>query len=166
MVGLGVGILLAIELSDRRDEDAALEAAYLDNVALIEASTRLTEEQKSTFVDALGDPPEVLSDADYTFQYILFAFSIISTIGYGNISPLNSTSRWFCVVYALIGIPFTLLLLSISVEKVLIPVNGLLSLMNSRMGHLYSPFHIRFKYCFSQNSSNPDPPSTVDLCPP
>ena len=47
------------------------------------------------------------------------------------------------MIYALLGIPLTLLLLSVSVERVMGPVNGLLSIMNNRMGHLYSAFHIR-----------------------
>ena len=48
------------------------------------------------------------------------------------------------MIYALLGIPLTLLLLSVSVERVMGPVNGLLSIMNNRMGHLYSAFHIRW----------------------
>ena len=48
------------------------------------------------------------------------------------------------MIYALLGIPLTLLLLSVSVERVMGPVNGLLSVMNNRIGHLYSAFHIRW----------------------
>ena len=47
------------------------------------------------------------------------------------------------MIYALIGIPFTLFLLSILVEKMLRPVDLLLDLMNSRLGHLQSPVQIR-----------------------
>ena len=58
------------------------------------------------------------------------------------------------MIYALLGIPLTLLLLSVSVERVMGPVNGLLSIMNNRMGHLYSAFHIRWivdQHAFKQN---------------
>ena len=54
-----------------------------------------------------------------------------------------STGKVFCMIYALIGIPFTLFLLSILVEKMLRPVELLLDLMNSRLGHLHSPGQIR-----------------------
>ena len=77
-------------------------------------------------------------------QSFFFSGTVITTIGYGQQTPLSTPGKLFCMFYALIGIPFTLLLLSVSVEKVLIPVNGLLGLMNSRYGHLYSPFHIRW----------------------
>ena len=47
------------------------------------------------------------------------------------------------MLYALIGIPLTLLLLSILVEYLMAPTNTLLSHMNTKFGHLYQPFHIR-----------------------
>ena len=47
------------------------------------------------------------------------------------------------MLYALIGIPFTLLLLTVTVDKIMIPVNSLLSIMNSRLGHLHTPLRIR-----------------------
>ena len=47
------------------------------------------------------------------------------------------------MIYALIGIPLTLFLLSILVEKMLRPVDLLLDLMNSRLSHLHSPLQIR-----------------------
>uniref|UniRef100_A0A1I7S3L0 TWiK family of potassium channels protein 7 n=1 Tax=Bursaphelenchus xylophilus TaxID=6326 RepID=A0A1I7S3L0_BURXY len=40
---------------------------------------------------------------------ILFSFTIITTIGYGNLAPRTFQGRLFCILYALIGIPFTLL---------------------------------------------------------
>ena len=56
---------------------------------------------------------------------------------------MMSTGKVFCMIYALIGIPFTLFLLSILVEKLMRPINFLLELMNSKLGHLHSPFQIR-----------------------
>uniref|UniRef100_A0AC35EVX3 Potassium channel domain-containing protein n=1 Tax=Panagrolaimus sp. PS1159 TaxID=55785 RepID=A0AC35EVX3_9BILA len=40
---------------------------------------------------------------------ILFAFTVITTIGYGNVAPRTLGGRIFCIIYGLIGIPFTLL---------------------------------------------------------
>lgn len=40
---------------------------------------------------------------------ILFAFTVITTIGYGNVAPQTFSGRLFCIFYGLIGIPFTLL---------------------------------------------------------
>lgn len=49
----------------------------------------------------------------------------------------------FCLIYACIGIPLTLVLLSAVVERLMTPVNWLLGTLNSRLGHLYQPFNIR-----------------------
>lgn len=46
-------------------------------------------------------------------------------------------------MYAIIGIPLTLVLLSAVVERLMTPVNWLLGTLNSRLGHLYQPFNIR-----------------------
>ncbi|KAK6051231.1 Ion channel [Cooperia oncophora] len=40
---------------------------------------------------------------------LLFAFTVITTIGYGNVAPRSFSGRLFVIGYGLIGIPFTLL---------------------------------------------------------
>jgi potassium channel subfamily K protein 1 len=47
------------------------------------------------------------------------------------------------MVYALIGIPMTLLLLTAVVERLLIPLGVALRFLNHKLGHLYSPLTIR-----------------------
>lgn len=69
-------------------------------------------------------------------KYILF-------LGYGHVAPLSEGGKIFCIVYALIGIPLTLILLTAYVERLLIPTTLFLQFLNSRLGHLYQPFHIR-----------------------
>jgi len=76
-------------------------------------------------------------------QSFFFSGTVITTIGYGQQTPLSTPGKVFCMIYALIGIPFTLFLLSILVEKMMRPVNQLLELMNSKLGHLYSSVQIR-----------------------
>ena len=41
-------------------------------------------------------------------QSVFFTTTILTTIGYGNISPVTFPGRLFCVFFAIIGIPFTL----------------------------------------------------------
>ncbi|XP_058063236.1 TWiK family of potassium channels protein 7 [Anopheles bellator] len=41
-------------------------------------------------------------------QAVFFASTVITTIGYGNIVPVTDGGRVFCLLFALIGIPFTL----------------------------------------------------------
>ena len=46
------------------------------------------------------------------------------------------------MLYALLGIPMTLILLTAAVERVLVPVNGLLRWMHGAMGNRYQPIYI------------------------
>ena len=45
-------------------------------------------------------------------QSVFFTTTILTTIGYGNISPVTFPGRVFCVLFAIIGIPFTLSVLA------------------------------------------------------
>ncbi|KAK5969116.1 TWiK family of potassium channels protein 7 [Trichostrongylus colubriformis] len=48
--------------------------------------------------------------AKYSFlDVILFEFGTLTTIGYGNISPTADSSRMFCILYSILGIPLILL---------------------------------------------------------
>ncbi|CAF2485759.1 unnamed protein product [Rotaria sp. Silwood2] len=43
---------------------------------------------------------------------------------YGHVSPMSDTGRIICIIYAIIGVPMTLLLLTIIVRKLLILLNN------------------------------------------
>ncbi|XP_055304767.1 potassium channel subfamily K member 1-like isoform X2 [Sitodiplosis mosellana] len=84
------------------------------------------------------------SEPNWTFgQALFFSTTVVTTIGYGHVTPLSQTGKLFCLLYAMIGIPLTLVLLSAAVERLMTPVNWLLGSLNSRLGHLYQPFNIR-----------------------
>ena len=63
--------------------------------------------------------------------------------GYGHIFPLTETGKAFCILYAIVGIPFTLVFLSATVQRLLEPTCRLLSYLFSRLGQRISPFWIR-----------------------
>ncbi|XP_014097227.3 potassium channel subfamily K member 1 isoform X1 [Bactrocera oleae] len=79
-------------------------------------------------------------------QAFFFSSTVITTIGYGHVTPLSQTGKIFCIIYAAIGIPLTLVLLSAMVERLLVPASWLLGTLNSKLGHLYQPFNIRLLY--------------------
>lgn len=84
------------------------------------------------------------SEPNWTFgQALFFSTTVVTTIGYGHVTPLSQTGKLFCLIYAMVGIPLTLVLLSAAVERLMTPVNWLLGVLNSRLGHLYQPFNIR-----------------------
>ena len=63
--------------------------------------------------------------------------------GYGHVTPLSKGGKVFCMVYAMVGIPLTLILLTALVERLMVPTTMFLQFLNSRLGHLYQPFNIR-----------------------
>ncbi len=69
----------------------------------------------------------------YSFEYS----------GYGHVTPLSEGGKIFCIVYALIGIPMTLMLLTALVDRLMVPTTWLLRYLNAKLGHLYQPFNIR-----------------------
>uniref|UniRef100_A0A915AQ93 Potassium channel domain-containing protein n=1 Tax=Parascaris univalens TaxID=6257 RepID=A0A915AQ93_PARUN len=54
---------------------------------------------------------ENLAKENFT-DIILFSFTTIATIGYGNISPSTPLAQLFCIVFSIFGIPMTLLTLA------------------------------------------------------
>ncbi|XP_072932920.1 potassium channel subfamily K member 1-like isoform X2 [Epargyreus clarus] len=76
-------------------------------------------------------------------QSLFFSSTVVTTIGYGHVTPLSKQGKLFCMAYALLGIPLTLVLLSALVERLLLPATAMLRSLNAALGHLYRPFTIR-----------------------
>jgi hypothetical protein len=49
---------------------------------------------------------------------IFFTFTLLSTIGYGNVYPMTQMGKLFCVFYIIIGVPLTIILQSKLIEKI------------------------------------------------
>jgi len=64
--------------------------------------------------------------------------------GYGHVSPLSSGGKVFCVIYAAMGIPLTLILFTALVERLMNVTSLLLSALINGLGHVYRTVYIRF----------------------
>ncbi|XP_073992952.1 potassium channel subfamily K member 1-like isoform X2 [Rhodnius prolixus] len=111
-------------------QDGALEE-------LIEEVVRASNRGVSAAQNVSGEP-------NWSFgQSLFFSSTVVTTIGYGHVTPLSKGGKVFCMIYAMFGIPLTLVLLSALVERLMIPSTVFLQFLNSRLGHLYQPFNIR-----------------------
>lgn len=112
-----------VEEQLRRDMDAlkqeflnqsCVSAAALDNFLL-----RVLTANKYG-VSALRNS-SVTSNWDLASS-MFFANTLVTTVGYGHTTPLSDTGKAFSIVYALIGVPFTMLVLTACVQRIMYPL--------------------------------------------
>ncbi|XP_066540541.1 potassium channel subfamily K member 6 [Hoplias malabaricus] len=61
---------------------------------------------------------------------LFFANTLVTTVGYGHTTPLSDAGKAFSIVYALLGVPFTMLVLTACVQRLMrpityVPISGL-----------------------------------------
>ncbi|KAL1138670.1 hypothetical protein AAG570_008732 [Ranatra chinensis] len=96
----------------------------------------------------------VSGEPNWSFgQSLFFSSTVVTTIGYGHVTPLSKGGKVFCMVYAMLGIPLTLMLVTALVERLMVPTTVVLQILNSRLGHLYQPFNIRLLHLALVSSS-------------
>ncbi|XP_064484143.1 potassium channel subfamily K member 1-like isoform X2 [Ornithodoros turicata] len=153
-VVIGASIFSAIEAPH---ENSIIRSLRNKRAMFLEEHPCVSDEALENFIVEIVKAHEnrvspiknVTNDPNWSFGHsFFFSSTIITTIGYGNITPLSTGGKIFCIVYGLIGIPLTLILLSAFVERLLIPVTYLLQFLNSRLGHLYQAFNIRVLHLF------------------
>ena len=83
----------------------------------------------------------VVSTSGCNTNYVSF---IIHFSGYGHIVPLTPGGKLFCTFFAAFGIPFTLVFLSASVQRLLFPTLRFLAwMMSGKLGNVMSPLGVR-----------------------
>jgi len=126
---LGAQIFSTIE---RPTEQMIIRQMIETRKDFLEKYPCVKERDFETFIVALLEANKHGVDARTNFttvdnwsfaQSFFFAVTVVTTIGYGHVSPLSDIGRIICIIYAIIGVPMTLLLLSMIVRKLLIVVN-------------------------------------------
>lgn len=108
-------------------------------------STQSMKETETIFEDlqkhiiGFNDGPNEINEWSLTTS-IIFAFTIISTIGYGTFTPSTKSGRIFLIVYGLIGIPITALSIGSIAERVFYVFTWLSQVGKDKIGESFRHF--------------------------
>ncbi|KAM9837456.1 potassium channel subfamily K member 1-like [Aulostomus maculatus] len=125
---IGAGVFSAIELPYeqelRRELRAAREEFLSNNTCVSDA--RL-EELLARALEANNYGVSVLGNATTTRNWdfvssLFFTSTVLTTTGYGHTVPLSDEGKAFCIFYSTLGIPVTLLFLSVMVQRIMVLV--------------------------------------------
>ncbi|XP_053134081.1 potassium channel subfamily K member 7 [Hemicordylus capensis] len=123
---LGAAVFSALEEPPERALQGALHAARARLLA--QHGQCLSEAQLAALLERLLDAGSygvsglgnVSGDENWEFTSALFfVASVLTTTGYGHTVPLSNWGKVFCILYALVGIPMTLLLLACLLQSLL-----------------------------------------------
>lgn len=104
----------------------------------------LSEERLEEFLgkalEASNYGVSVLNNATANWNWdftsaLFFASTVLSTTGYGHTVPLSDGGKAFCIIYSVIGIPFTLLFLTAVVQRIMVYITrGPVTYIHTRWG--------------------------------
>lgn len=124
---LGAWIFSAIELpyeQKLRRELVAARDEFLRNNTCV-SDTRL-EELLARALEASNYGVSVLrNDNTHNWDFVsslFFTSTVLTTTGYGHTVPLSDGGKAFCILFSSVGIPVTLFLLSVAVQRLLVLV--------------------------------------------
>lgn len=128
---VGGAIFMALE-KDTEEEISVSQSAKFSQ--FLTDNTCVTSSELSDFAAAVIEAYDsgVIATSDTSsssnWEYgpsVFFSTTVITTIGYGHISPTTTGGRVFFVFYAIIGIPLTALFLSAIGERLATPYKKL-----------------------------------------
>ncbi|XP_028810421.1 potassium channel subfamily K member 1a [Denticeps clupeoides] len=106
-----------------RAELRALKQRFLRDHDCV--SDRQLERFLERALEASNYGVSVLNNASANWNWdftsaLFFASTVLSTTGYGHTVPLSDGGKAFCIIYSILGIPFTLLFLTAVVQRIMV----------------------------------------------
>ncbi|XP_076855557.1 potassium channel subfamily K member 1a [Brachyhypopomus gauderio] len=123
---LGAVIFSLVELPN---EDLLRQDLTTTKQQFLQDNQCLSEERLEAFLakalEASNYGVSVLNESatnwnwDFTSS-LFFASTVLSTTGYGHTVPLSDEGKAFCILYSVVGIPFTLLFFTAVVQRIMV----------------------------------------------
>ncbi|XP_073240420.1 uncharacterized protein [Porites lutea] len=110
---LGAVIFQALELQNEEEEREAMLVARNQ----FQAKYNISHDDMKLFISKIEEIVDHGFSQDWVKRWtilgsLFFAGTVVTTIGYGHVTPCTDGGRIFCILYALVGIPLTWLMLS------------------------------------------------------
>uniref|UniRef100_A0A8C2HN68 Potassium channel subfamily K member n=1 Tax=Cyprinus carpio TaxID=7962 RepID=A0A8C2HN68_CYPCA len=121
----GALVFSAVELpyeEQLRQELRTVKQQFLNDNECV--SEERLEEFLTRALEASNYGVSVLDNATDNWNWdftsaLFFASTVLSTTGYGPTVPLSDGGKAFCIIYSVVGIPFTLLFLTAVVQRIM-----------------------------------------------
>lgn len=148
---VGMFIFRAVELDDKPDPEQS-KPQLLENIKdNITAKYNMSEAEFDSIVKQVEAASLASSDGpEWSYrESISFVVQLVTTIGYGNITPVTTGGRAFCIIFALFGIPINILFLQVVGERMLRSERLLVTKFESRcLKRESKPRHLNEKCAF------------------
>ncbi|XP_061120134.1 potassium channel subfamily K member 1-like isoform X2 [Syngnathus typhle] len=125
LIGAGIfsGIELPYEVQLRDELEASRRDFLANNTCVSDASL---QQLLARALEAHNYGVSIVGKSrrrNWDFMSSLFFTStVLTTTGYGHTVPLSDEGKAFCIFYSIVGIPFTLFLLSVLVQRIMVVV--------------------------------------------
>ncbi|XP_026301527.1 TWiK family of potassium channels protein 9 [Apis mellifera] len=90
-----------------REYEQVVQEAAQSGLLITFVSDTIDQENRNT-----TDLPPIVIERWSILQAVFFASTVLTTIGYGNVVPSTNGGRMFCILFAFVGIPLTLIVIA------------------------------------------------------
>lgn len=133
------GAIIMMVLEEDNLQNLKIEAVKFKNEFINKNNVSETdlEEFISAVLDLQSSGVSMLNEdvrkQEWMFgESILFAVTLLTTIGYGHMTPITDIGKFFVIAYAIVGLPLTMVLLAACVQKLEGPMLKLIYILEYR----------------------------------